>query len=102
VQRHNPKWPFGGLDGMQRGSVRDIREGGFESIETFSVDLDLPYSHEGWCGRMRASAPISGSLDAEAVKAFEAELAEMLVKDFPQQPIQVAHCLFAVFGRKGS
>ncbi|HET6157743.1 MAG TPA: methyltransferase domain-containing protein [Dongiaceae bacterium] len=101
VQRHNPKWPFGGLDGMQRGSVRDVRVAGFQSIETFSVDLAIPYSHEAWRGRMRASAPISGSLGAEAVQAFDAELAAMLARDFPDQPVPVAHCLFAIFGRKG-
>ena len=100
VQRHNPKWPFGGLDGMQRGSVRDIRTAGFRSIETFSVDLDIPYSHEGWRGRMRASAPISGALSDEQVRAFDVDLAAMLATDFPQQPMPVAHCLFAVFGRK--
>jgi SAM-dependent methyltransferase len=101
VQRHNPKWPFGGLDGMQRHVVRDIRTGGFQSIETFSVDLDIAYSHEGWRGRMRASAPISGSLDPGQVQAFDAELATMLAQDFPQEPVQATHCLFVALGRKG-
>jgi len=100
VQRHNPKWPFGGLDGLKPGSVRDLRAAGFRSIESFSVDFDIPYSHEGWRGRMRASAAISGSLEAEQVQAFDAALAAMLARDFPQQPVQVTHCLFAVFGRK--
>jgi SAM-dependent methyltransferase len=101
VQRHNPEWPFGGLDGMQRHAVRDMRMGGFQSIETFSVDLDIAYSHEGWRGRMRASAPISGSLDPDRVQAFDSELATMLARDFAQEPVQAAHCVFAVFGRKG-
>lgn len=101
VQRHNPKWPFGGLDGMQRHALRDMRMAGFQSIETFSVDLDIAYSHEGWRGRMRASAPISGSLDFAGVQAFDSELAAMLARDFAQEPVQAAHCLFAVFGRKG-
>jgi len=80
--------------------VRDLRAAGFRSIESFSVDFDIPYSHEGWRGRMRASAAISGSLEAEQVQAFDAALAAMLARDFPQQPVQVTHCLFAVFGRK--
>jgi SAM-dependent methyltransferase len=100
VQRHNPKWPFGGLDGMQPHAVRDLRVGGFQSIETFSADLMIPYSHEGWRGRMRASAPISGSLDPVQVQAFDAELAAMLTKDFPEEPLQAAHCMFTAFGRK--
>jgi SAM-dependent methyltransferase len=101
VQRHNPKWPYGGLDGMKPTFVRDLRMAGFESIESFSVDFDIPYSHEGWCGRMRASAAISGSLAADQVQAFDTELAAMLAREFPQQPIPVAHCVFAVMGRKG-
>lgn len=101
VQRHNPQWPYGGLDGMKPSFVRDLRAAGFRAIESFSVDFDIPYSHEGWRGRMRASAPIGGSLDADGVRAFDAELGAMLARDFPQDPIQVPHCLFAVMGKKG-
>jgi SAM-dependent methyltransferase len=101
VQRHNPKWPFGGLDGMTPGAVRDLRAAGFGAIESFSVDFEIPYTHEGWRGRMRASAGVSGSLAPEQVKAFDEELVDMLARDFPQQPLQVTHCLYAAFGRKG-
>ena len=101
VQRHNPKWPFGGLDGMTPGAVRDLRAAGFGAIESFSVDFEIPYTHEGWRGRMRASAGVSGSLAPDQVKAFDDELAAMLARDFPQQPLQVTHCLYAAFGRKG-
>jgi len=100
VQRHNPKWPFGGLDGMTPGAVRDLRAAGFQSIESFSVDFEIPYSHEGWRGRMRASAGVSGSLAADQVKAFDEELADMLTREFPQPPLAVTHCLYAAFGRK--
>jgi SAM-dependent methyltransferase len=101
VQQHNPAWPYGGLDGMKPTFVRDLRAAGFQSIESFSIDFEIPYSHEGWRGRMRASAAVSGSLTPDQVQAFDAELAAMLAREFPQQPMQVAHCLFAVFGRKG-
>jgi hypothetical protein len=101
VQRHNPKWPLGGLDGMTPGAVRDLRAAEFQSIESFSVDFNIPYSHEGWRGRMRASAGVSGSLAPDQVKVFDEDLADMLARDFPQQPLQVTHCLYAAFGRKG-
>jgi SAM-dependent methyltransferase len=101
VQRHNSKWPFGGLDGMTPGAVRDLRTAGLQSIESFSVDFEIPYTHEGWRGRMRASAGVSGSLAPEQVKAFDEELADVLSREFPQQPLQVTHCLYAAFGRKG-
>ena len=100
VRRHNPKWPWDGLDGLKPGFVRDLRAAGFRSIESFSVDYEIPYTHEGWRGRMRASAGISASLPPDQVRAFDAELGAMLAQDFPQQPMPVAHCVYAAFGRK--
>lgn len=101
VKRHNPQWPWDGLDGLKPGHVRDLRKAGFHAIESFSVDFDIPYSHEGWRGRMRASAGIAASLPPAQVQAFDDELAAMLVKRFPQQPVPVPHCLHVAFGRKG-
>ena len=43
----------------------------------------------------------AGSLAPEQVKAFDDELAGMLARDFPREPLQVTHCLHAAFGRKG-
>ena len=91
---------YGGLDGMKPGFVRDLRKAGFRSIESFSVDFDIPYSHEGWRGRMRASAGVAGSLSPDEVRAFDADLGAVLASDFPQDPLPVPHCLFAVMGRK--
>jgi SAM-dependent methyltransferase len=101
VRRHNPQWPWDGLDGLKPGFVRDLRAAGFRSIESFSMDHDIPYTHEGWRGRMRASAGIAASLPPDQVQAFDAELGAMLARDFPAQPIPVAHCVWASFGRKG-
>ena len=101
VQRHNPKWPYGGLDGMTPFAVHDLRAAGFRAIESFAADFEIPYSHDGWRGRRRASAGVSGSLAPDQVKAFDDELAAMLAREFPQQPMAVTHCLYAAFGRKG-
>ncbi len=102
LQRHNPAWPFGGLDGLKPGFVRDLRAAGFRDIESFSVDIDIPYSRAAWRGRLRASAAVSGSLTPEQVAAVDAELAAMLARDFPAEPLPVPHCVFAVWGRKAS
>lgn len=102
LQRHNPAWPFGGLDGLKPAFVRDLRTARFAEVESFSVDFDISYSHEAWRGRLRASAAISGSLPADQVPAVDRDLAEMLARDFPHEPLQVAHCLFALWGRKPS
>jgi hypothetical protein len=50
---------------------------------------------------MRASAGVSGSLAPDEVKAFDEELAAMLKREFPHEPLQATHCLYAAFGRKG-
>ena len=102
VKRHNPAWNWDGLDGLKPGFVRDLRAGGFQSIESFTTDIEIPYDHESWRGRMRASAGIAASLAPDQVQAFDAELAAMLGKDFPKQPIPVAHCVCAAFGQKPS
>jgi hypothetical protein len=78
-----------------------LRAAGFQSIESFSVDFDIPYTHEGWRGRMRASAGISASLPPDQVRAFDEELGAMLAQEFPGQPMPVPHCLHVAFGRKG-
>lgn len=69
---------------------------GFRDIETFSVDLDAPYSHEAWRGRIRASAGVGASLSAERVAQFDRELARMLRERFPEDPLAVPHRLFAL------
>lgn len=102
LQRHNPAWPFGGLDGLKPGFVGDLRRAGFAGIESFSVDVAIPYSRDAWRGRLRASAAVSGSLPPEKVAAADAELAAMLARDFPDEPIAVPHCVFAVWGTKAA
>lgn len=100
VKRHSPAWPYGDGDGLKPRFVRDLRAGGFHDIESFSVDFAIPYGHAAWRGRMRASAAVSGSLPPDLVAAFDAELAAMLARDFPAEPMPVPHCLFALWGRK--
>jgi hypothetical protein len=81
--------------------MRDLANGGFTNRESFSVDYDIPYSHEAWRGRIRASAGVSAaSLSPEKVAAFDAEHAAMLALDYPDDPMQVPHRVVASWGRK--
>jgi SAM-dependent methyltransferase len=100
IDKHNPDWK---LAGYEPGGVRymhDLALGGFEARESFSVDYDIPYGHEAWRGRIRASAGISANLSADAVAAFDAEHAAMLARDFPTDPMQVPHRIVAAWGRR--
>jgi SAM-dependent methyltransferase len=67
-----------GSEGMYPGWTREVRGAGFEGLETFSFDLDLPYSAEAWRGRIRASAAVGAVLTPDAVARFDADLARRL------------------------
>ncbi|MBW2463396.1 MAG: class I SAM-dependent methyltransferase [Deltaproteobacteria bacterium] len=76
--------------------LRDLTLGGFSSVECFSFDLEVPYSREGWRGRMRASAWVGGTLDAASIAAFDRDLAAML-DDGPEE-LSVPHRVFVAHG----
>lgn len=80
IKKYNPKWyetSANGL-GLYPQWLRDLGEAGFLDIETFSFDMDVPYSHEAWRGRIRASAGVGASLSDEEVSRFDSELKSML------------------------
>ena len=54
ILAHNQSWAMAGGTGIHADWTLDAAAGGFTSIETFSFDLDVPYSHEAWRGRMRS------------------------------------------------
>ncbi len=96
--QHNPSWPLAGGTGMYPPWLRDLAEAGFGAIETFSFDVDVAFTHPQWRGRIRASAPIQGSLTTEAVVTFDRALEDLLRSRFPAEPQQVLHRCWAVSG----
>jgi len=99
IELHNPDWTFGGGTGLYPQWLRDLGEGGFRDIETFSYDVDAPYSPEAWRGRIRASAGVGGSMSAAQVKRFDEALADLLASRFSGELLQVPHRVFAVVAR---
>jgi SAM-dependent methyltransferase len=99
IEKHNPKWNLGGSMGIHPRCLADMALAGFRRLETFSFDLDVPYSHEAWRGRMRASAAGGASLSPEGVAAFDRDLQALLAEKFPQEPLAVLHRVFAAIGR---
>ena len=99
IEAHNPAWRFGGGSGLYPRWLRDVAEAGFTDIETFSRDLMVPYAHEAWRGRIRASAGVGGSLSSEAVTQFDDELKRLLARDFSGTPLVVPHRLWALLAR---
>ncbi len=99
IQRHNPAWDLGGGTGLYPAWLGDAAAAGFVDLETFSFDVPVRYSHEAWRGRIRASAGVGGSLDAQAVARFDDDLAVCLARDFPDDPQEVPHRAFALIAR---
>ena len=99
IMKHNPRWHMNGAIGIHPEALVDAALAGFVELETFSFDVMAPYTHEGWRGRIRASAGIGGQLNPEQVAAFDAELAATLRERFPADPMGVHHRTWATIAR---
>jgi SAM-dependent methyltransferase len=106
VEAWNPSWAadspperWGGGVGIYRDWARDVTNAGFTSVETFTFDVDVPYTHEAWRGRVRSGGGVGGSLSPEDLARFDAELTELLARDFPHEPVRVTHRAFALVCR---
>ena len=95
IESHNPAWTMGGRHGMWPQWIPDVHAGGFEAIETFSFDLDIPYTHDAWRGRIRASAGIT-VLDDEQRRRFDAALADLLDRSFAADTLSIPHRVWAM------
>ena len=96
----NPAWPMAGGVGRYPQWGDDMAAAGFTDLASDSFDVAQPYSHEAWRGRIRASAGVKASLDADAVAAFDARLAAMLRTSFPDEPLFVPHRVWWISGRR--
>jgi hypothetical protein len=76
-----------------------LAQAGFFDLETFSYDINAPYSPEAWRGRIRASAGVSASLPPAEVQTFDTALAELLAERFPGEKLLIPHRVFAIVAR---
>lgn len=100
VDRYNPAWGKGGCTGLYPDWLTDAAMAGFRGIETWSFDLDVPYTPAAWRGRIRASAGVAASLPPEAVARFDEDHARLLAERFPQDPLAVPHRVWAMTCRR--
>jgi len=100
IEKFNPSWTLGGGMGVHPWWLKDLAVAGFRNLETFSFDLDAPYTHEAWRGRIRASAGVGASMAPAKVAEFDAELARILKERWPDEPMAVLHRTWAALGMK--
>jgi len=98
ILRHNPGWPKAGESGVFEEQLRDLDRHRFGDVESFSYVEPVRFDHEAWRGRIRACNGVGASLGADAVDAFDRELADLLARDFPGE-LMVPHRVFVVSGR---
>lgn len=98
ITRHNPDWHLGGGMGMHPQWLPELSEAGLENLETFSYDVDVEYTPDGWRGRIRASAGVA-ALDSTQVDEFDDELRRLLDERFPGSTMGVPHRVFAIVGQ---
>jgi SAM-dependent methyltransferase len=99
ILRHNPKWNMAGGNGLHPWWFEDLEQAGYRDIESFTFDFAVPYTHEAWLGRIRASAGVGASLPPNAVARFDADHKAMLDRDFPQDPLSIPHRVFVIHAR---
>lgn len=99
IRQYNPAWNLHGGAGLYPQWLPALGAAGLAGIETFSYDVDVPYTPEAWRGRIRASAGVV-ALDAGKVQQFDAQLARLLAERFASPVLRVPHRVFAIVARK--
>jgi SAM-dependent methyltransferase len=99
ILEHNQSWAMAGGTGIHADWTLDAARAGFTGLETFSFDVAIAHSHEGWRGRMRSCNGIGASLPRQAVGEFDAALGRLLASDFPHEPLAVPHRVWALIAR---
>jgi len=98
IMQYNPNWHFGGGLGIYPQYLPALSGAGFQNIETFSYDIDVPYAPGAWRGRIRASAGVA-ALDSDSARKFDADLLELLSARFPSSVLAVPHRVFAIVAK---
>lgn len=100
ILKYNPTWPMSGGNGVHVNPLNNLPDSGFVGVEQFSYEHRQPFTHEAWRGRMRTCNGVGASLPAETAAAFDRELADLLAREFPEEPMMIEHRVWVVFGSK--
>jgi SAM-dependent methyltransferase len=76
--------------------TREIVAAGFKRWEVMGYVEALRYTHEGWRGRVRASQGVGPRMEDDTLAEFDRALGELLIREFPNDPLQVEHHISAL------
>ena len=88
-----------GGTGIHADWTFDAAEARVTRQETVSFDVEIPYTHQGWRGRVRSCNGVGASLSETAVAGFDVALARLLAERFPGEPLAVPHRVWALIAR---
>jgi SAM-dependent methyltransferase len=101
ILERNPGWTMAGWDGVYPEHIDGLQQHGSRLVEQFCYDHLQPFTHESWRGRIRTCNGVgSGVMSDEQVAVFDAALAELLRREFPDEPLLIKHRVWAVIVRK--
>lgn len=89
ILKYNPSWTAYG-DTVHPVLVPDQYLKNFELLSREEFRVDIPFTREGWHGRMRACRGVGASMAPEQLSAWNKEHMEMLEKD-AQESFMVKH-----------
>ena len=77
ILAHNPRWSASDYDGVP-ASYYKLVELGLVHRAMFFYDARIPFTKEGWRGRIRASRGVGASMSPEQVERFDREHVALL------------------------
>jgi SAM-dependent methyltransferase len=100
IRSYNWRWRLDGGNGMHPRWLRELAEAGYRDLESFSYDVEVPYTPEAWRGRVRASSGVAASVSPRRVQMIDRALERLLADEFSGSTIVVPHRVFAVVARR--
>ena len=98
VLRYHAAWPYAHHDGRWSDFLADFTGAGLVIEHVIDEVVPVSFTHEAWRGRFRACNGVL-VLPPDRAQAFDAELATLLVRHWPD-PFVVEHRIWAAIARR--
>lgn len=93
ILRYRPRWRHAGGVGINGQALKDLQIARFGQIESFSFDVDIPFTRQQWQGYIRTCSAVGPSLTAYELASFDQAHAKALMA-WPES-FTVPHRVFA-------
>lgn len=98
ILRHQPGWRHANSTGINGQVLRDVQIRHFTQIESFSFDVDIPFTPQAWAGFIRTTSAVGASMCAATLHQFDAEHAKLL--ESAGETLLIPHRVFVVVTRR--